>query len=298
MLHSYTPQDSARCLRSRDVLFVGDSVTRKLFFQFANLLDPNFPLAPLNDNQKHSDHTLQSSEGTEISFLWDPFLNSTRTTDLLEINPNDLAARSKRPALLVLGSGLWYLRYANTSGGVSAWRANTAARVSTITGQQVWPADLTVILPVERVIPSKLAPDRAATMHPSDIDAMNSDLYHRVYPSANGFDTLGVGGGLSTGPIALPRVFNEMLDAEQTEDGLHFSDQVIKAQANVLLNLRCNGALPRTYPLNKTCCNQYPMPSFVHAFTLVLVLVWGPYSWLRAHRTGMCFVSSAPCESR
>ncbi|KAF9455114.1 O-acetyltransferase [Macrolepiota fuliginosa MF-IS2] len=290
MLHTYNPGDSAKCLRSRDVVFVGDSITRKLFFQFANILDPELPLAPPNDNQKHSDHKLHSSEGTEISFLWDPFLNGTRTTDLLTNNPQDATVESKRPALLILGSGLWYLRYANASGGVTAWQANTAQRVSTITRQSIWPADLTVMLPVERVVPSKLTPDRVLTMHPSDIDAMNSDLYHRVYPGANGIDTAWIGGGKPVvSPIALPRVFNEMLDPSQTEDGLHFSDQVIKAQANVLLNLRCNDALPKVYPYSQTCCNRYPVPSPVHALVLLLVLLWGPYSWFRVRKSGTSF---------
>ncbi len=287
MLHTYTPEDSGKCLRSRNIVFVGDSVTRKLFFQFANIIDPDLPFAPPNDNQKHSDHSLRTSEGMEISFFWDPFLNSSHTTDLLKMSHD---TRTKRPGLLVLGSGLWYLRYADISGGVPAWQTNVAHRVSTIMQQPEWPADLTVMLPVERVFPTKLTPDRAATMHPSDIDAMNSDLYHRVYPASD-LSANWIGGTSSTVmPIALPRVFNEMLDASQTEDGLHFNDGVVKAQANVLLNLRCNSALPKVYPLNKTCCNRYPRPSFAHAFVLSLAFVWGPYTWFRLRQSGMCFV--------
>lgn len=287
MLHTYTSQDSANCLNSQNVVFAGDSVTRKLFFQFANILDSKLPLAPPNDNQKHSDHILHSSTGTELSFYWDPFLNNSHITDLLTTTSHDAPMDLNRPALLVLGSGLWYLRYGNESGGVSAWQVNTAHHVSTIMRQPVWPADLTVMLPVERVIPSKLTPERATTMHPSNIDAMNSDLYHRVYPGGNGLDRAWLGGGRpGRMPIALPRVFNEMLDPSQTEDGLHFSDKVIRAQANVLLNLRCNGALPKKYPFNKTCCNRYPVPSLVHALVLFLVLAWGPYTWFRTRKSG------------
>lgn len=292
MLHTYTPQDSVHCLHSQNVVFVGDSVTRKLFYQFANILDPKLPLAPPNDDQKHSDHTLLSSKGTAISFFWDPYLNDTRTTDLLTTSAHDAPMNHDRPALIVLGSGLWYLRYANESGGISAWRTNTAHRVSTILRQPVWPADLTVMLPVGRVIPSKLSPERASTMHPSDIDAMNSELYHHVY-SGNGLDRTWLGGGRpGRMSIALPRVFNEMLDTSQTEDGLHFSDQVIRAQANVLLNLRCNDVVPKKYPLNKTCCSRYPVPSPVHGLVLFLVLAWGPYTWFRARKSGMSFALS------
>ncbi|XP_006454684.1 hypothetical protein AGABI2DRAFT_198117 [Agaricus bisporus var. bisporus H97] len=287
MLHPYTPKDSSQCLRSRNVVFIGDSVTRNLFFQFANMLDHDLPLSPPNNNQKHVNHTFNSSWGTEVSFIWDPFLNETYTTDLLKPTANDTTTKTKRPALLVLGSGLWYLRYPGESGGLSAWRTNTATLVSTIMAREVWPADLTVMLPVGRVIPAKLSGVRAATMHPSDIDAMNSDLYHRIYPSTNGFDALSLRNGLSMGPVVSPRVFNEMLDADQTEDGLHFDAQVVKAQASILMNLRCNDGLPKTYPLSKTCCNRYPTPSLFHAFALLLVFIWGPFSWLRARKTGM-----------
>jgi hypothetical protein len=293
MLHPYTPQDAAPCLRSRSVVFIGDSVTRNLFFQFANMLDHDLPISPPNDNQKHANHTLHSSGGTEISFIWDPFLNEYYTTNLLKTNADDAAAKTKRPALLVLGSGLWYLGYPEESGGLPTWRANTATLVSTVMGQEVWPADLTVMLPVERVIPSKLSEHRAATMHPSDIDAMNSDLYHRIYPSTDGFDTLSLKSGLSTGPIVSPRVFNEMLDADQTEDGLHFNAKVVKAQARVLMNLRCNNELPKKYPLSKTCCNRYPTLSLFHAFALLLVFAWGPFTLLRARKTGMSSILHA-----
>jgi len=283
MLYTYTPQDSAKCLNTRNIVFVGDSITRKLFFQFASILDVTLPLA-LDESQKHSDHALHSSTGVNISFYWDPFLNHSRTTDLLTTLSYDAPVDLNRPALLVLGSGLWYLRHANESDGVSAWQANTARHVSMIKQQSVWPADLIIMLPVERVIPTKLTPERAITMHPSDIDAMNTDLYHRVYP--DGDRVLLEGGRFGRMPIVLPKVFNDMLDASQTEDGLHYNDRVLRAQANILLNFRCNDALPKKYPLNKTCCSRYPTPSLMHVLVLFLVLAWGPYIWVRTRKSG------------
>ena len=83
--------------------------------------------------------------------------------------------------MLVLGSGLWYLRYSNSSGGVPAWESRMEHIFHTLATKPK-PADEVVILPVEDVVPSKLTTERALTMHPSDIDAMNSDLYHRINP--------------------------------------------------------------------------------------------------------------------
>ncbi|KAF9017613.1 hypothetical protein BDZ89DRAFT_1140620 [Hymenopellis radicata] len=46
-----------------------------------------------------------------VSLYWNPFLSSTRVNDL--INTDIYASRTvRRPAMLVLESGLWHLRYA------------------------------------------------------------------------------------------------------------------------------------------------------------------------------------------
>ncbi|TFY83996.1 hypothetical protein EWM64_g4 [Hericium alpestre] len=184
------------------------------------------------------------------------------------------APLSERPTLLVLGSGLWYLRYADTSGGLSAWEANIENILGSIQKARSKLADEIVILPIEDVISSKLSYERASTMLAPDRDAMNSDLYHRIYPvSSSGFGL--VSSSKPRVPVSLPLAFNEMLDPSQTEDGLHFSDAIVRAQANILLNLRCNEEMPKVFPLDKTCCRSYPMPSVLHFIVLAAVLLWG-----------------------
>ncbi|KAG6841912.1 hypothetical protein C0991_005092 [Blastosporella zonata] len=175
MLYNYNADQANTCLDSKPIIFIGDSVTRTLFFQLAHLLDPSLPEAPANDGEKHSDHPLTVKNGSEVSFFWDPFLNNTHTLDIVR------SARdaTRRPALLVLGSGLWYLRYANSSGGLSAWEANMERILTEVAKSPVKSADDVVILPVEQVVSSKLNQDRAMSMRLSDIDAMNSDLSHR-----------------------------------------------------------------------------------------------------------------------
>ncbi|KAF5384959.1 hypothetical protein D9615_001440 [Tricholomella constricta] len=270
MLYSYKPAQATTCLDSKPVVFIGDSVTRTLFFQLGQLLDPTLPTAPSNDGLKHSDHTLHVKNGSDISFFWDPFLNSTQTSDILR------SARdtTHRPALLVLGSGLWYLRYANASGGLPAWEANMEHVLDEVVKSPVKPADEIVVLPVEQVVTSKLSQDRVLSMRSSDIDAMNSDLFHRINPSSNfGLPMLS---SKPTLPVSLPLVFNQMLHPSQTEDGLHFSDDLVKMQANILLNLRCNDVMPKRFPLDKTCCNKYPWPLLLQLIILALAVFWGP----------------------
>ncbi|KAF6766140.1 O-acetyltransferase [Ephemerocybe angulata] len=269
MLNQYTSKQSAGCLRSRDVVFIGDSVTRKLYFQFAHTLDASLPTKPTADEEKHQDYALVTLNKTRVDFYWDPFLNGTNTKSILGgLTPNRTSQRGDRPALLVLGSGLWYLRYASESGGIPAWGVNMDSIFTAFTKSKRQVADSVIMLPVEQVTASKLSPERASTMHPSDIDAMNSDLFHRIHPASPH-----LGSSPSLTPIHLPLVFNKMLDPAKTEDGIHYSDSLIKSQASILLNLRCNDALPKQFPLSKTCCNRYPTPNIAHGVILFLLVL-------------------------
>ncbi|KAF8632622.1 hypothetical protein AX15_001823 [Amanita polypyramis BW_CC] len=283
ILHDYSTHEARQCFGKRQVLFIGDSTTRKLFYQTARLLDNKLPAAPPSDSQKHTNVNLSTSYGTELSFVWDPYLNSSHIHRLA--SGESKSKVTSRPALLVVGSGLWYLRYSNTSGGLSAWEANMERILHSIAERKTKIADSVVLLPVEQVVASKLSHERASTMRSSDIDAMNSDLLHRINPPSTDSILVAKWNG-STIPVAFPRVFNKMLEASMTEDGLHFTDHVVRAQATILINMRCNDFLPKSFPLDKTCCFRYPRPSFVHAIVLLVVILWGPYRYFKSANIG------------
>ncbi|OSC99465.1 O-acetyltransferase [Trametes coccinea BRFM310] len=285
MMYQYPPKDVATCMASRRVVFIGDSVTRQLFFQFAHVVDPALPTAPPDDDQKHADYIYTSNTDIQLAFHWDPYLTSNHTRAILHPGPHHQSSPDT-PALLVLGSGLWYLRYSE-SGGLSAWEATVESTLDAISEAPTPIADVVVMLPVEDVVPSKLSRERAAFMHVSDIDAMNSDLLHRIQPPAlrDPFTFLPVPSRRPHGlPVALPLVFNQMLHPSQTQDGLHFSDLLVTMQAQILLNLRCNDVLPKTFPMDKTCCHTYPWPSVLHLLVLAGVILWAPANWLLARR--------------
>ncbi|KAJ8496908.1 hypothetical protein ONZ45_g12260 [Pleurotus djamor] len=275
MLHRYGPTDSAHCLGGKSIVFAGDSVTRILFFQMAHLIDPSLPNAPANNGLKHSDHLLTSANGTILDFRWDPFLNSTYTRALL--NPNAGDTQAPKPSLLVLGSGLWYLRHSNSSGGLPAWEANIEFVIDTIINEPRNIADSVVILPVESIVPSKLTPERAHSMRTSDIDAMNSDLYNRLNPIYEGGSHTTL---IPSSIIHLPRVFNTLLDPAETDDGVHYSSELIATQANILLNMLCNNGLPKKVSFDKTCCRSYPRPTTVQSLILAALAIWGPLTYL------------------
>ncbi|KAK0464904.1 Cas1p-domain-containing protein [Desarmillaria tabescens] len=277
MLHMYTAQDVATCAHSREFAFIGDSVTRTLFFQFANIVDPELPAGPPDDDQKHADYNFKAAKsGITVSFHWDPYLNSSRTLNVISADVS-LSRSFQRPALLVLGSGLWYLRYADTTGGIPSWEANMERVLDAISRGRSKPADEVVILPVEEVAPSKLSRERGRTIRLAEIDAMNSDLFHRINQPSPEYAHL-PGRMLPFMPVSLPLVFNNVLDPAQTQDGLHFSSTIVKQHANILINLRCNDALPKHFPFDKTCCRRYPWPVPMHFVILIAAISWGPWA--------------------
>lgn len=295
-MYTYGAKDVETCIGTNSVIFVGDSVTRQLFFQFAHITDSALPVGPPNDDLKHMDYKYTSKTGTQLFFYWDPFLNGSYTQTLMAaslVRSNNSNTKAEYPALIVIGSGLWFLRYTE-SGGLPAWESRMEYVLNSLSRPPRLPADVVAVLPIEDVVSSKLSRERAASMHASDIDAMNSDLLHRIRPpyldDPYAFFVPRSNSSLAT-PVSLPLAFNKMLDASQTEDGLHFSDNVVKAQANILLNLRCNDVLPKKFPLDKTCCRAYPRPPSILALVLIAVIFSGPSVWLFARRRGKCISS-------
>ena len=296
MLHNYNPKDVSTCLSSRRVIFIGDSTTRQLFFTLAHMADPTLPSQPPSDDQKHVDHDLESQDHTEFSFVWDPFLNTTRTKHILQMTDESSASSTpaliRTPAMLVVSSGLWFLRYAESSGGLLRWEARIEDTLDQIASAGEQLADKVVFLPVEDVISSLLSPSRASSMHNSDIDAMNADLKHRIDPLSTKYfpaPSQLLRKSSRQFHVAFPQAFNQMLDPSLTTDGLHYSNKVLKAQANVLFNFRCNEGLQKTFPLDKTCCRSYP-PILFYQFLVVMVLVsWGPIARLAASELGKTY---------
>jgi N-acetylneuraminate 9-O-acetyltransferase len=146
MMHDYEPKEVEFCLKKRKVIFIGDSVTRQLFFSMARLADPTLPAAPANSFEKHSDHSFTSGHGTSFDFIWDPFLNSTKTDTILK---DGGYSERNIPGLLVIGSGLWFLRYKEETGGIRAWEATVETVLDKIIRSMPELADEVVMVPGE-----------------------------------------------------------------------------------------------------------------------------------------------------
>jgi hypothetical protein len=238
MLNPYSPAKISTCLTGSRVVFLGDSITRQVYFAAAKMLDPAFEKGAA---ERHSSRSVQA-EGVTMDLVWDPFLNTSDAASLLSGNYLDAATGQQvRPSLLVVGTGLWHLRHFEQPQALSAYRGlidriYTSAASGTL-------ADEVVLLPVEPTVEDRMSPIQRSTMHNDDIDAMN--LYLRAKDEA-----LPLSQPSHPKKVAVPWVFNDLIYGldEETLDGLHYSDAICQAQANILLNLRCNDGQLKKFP--------------------------------------------------
>lgn len=63
MTNNYNPTQIQTCLPSRRLVFIGDSITRQLFYSMAKLADPTAPDGPPEGGGKHMDQVWKSAKG-------------------------------------------------------------------------------------------------------------------------------------------------------------------------------------------------------------------------------------------
>jgi N-acetylneuraminate 9-O-acetyltransferase len=63
MTTAYNPASVATCMASRSVVFIGDSITRQLFYAMAKIADPSAPDGPATDGEKHKDASFTAQKG-------------------------------------------------------------------------------------------------------------------------------------------------------------------------------------------------------------------------------------------
>ncbi|KAI8365357.1 10 TM acyl transferase domain found in Cas1p-domain-containing protein [Radiomyces spectabilis] len=256
MMHTYQPKDTATCLQHSHILYIGDSTVRQQYFALAKMMRPDIDL----EGERHSDrHFTLEEHHLNLDFWWDPYLNSSATIDLLKAQGSD-----RRPSLLVMGTGMWHMRYLGKE-FMEDYR-DAIDRVFDAVQRSSRVADAVMLAPVEMPQFDMLSPERLRLITEAKIKRMNDYIYEKEQLAS------------PLTPFAVPFVWNLITteSTNMTEDGLHYSEPVTQMQVQMALNYRCNDHLPKAFPMATTCCSSYPLPKWYQNIFFLLFLLWAP----------------------
>ncbi|KAL0088143.1 10 TM acyl transferase domain found in Cas1p-domain-containing protein [Phycomyces blakesleeanus] len=261
MMHNFQTSEISSCLGHSKLLYIGDSVVRQQFYATATLIRENTTSIAPGHTDVRFDFT---PENLSVEFWWDPYLNSTRTVELLESR-----STASRPSLLVVGTGLWHMRHLEDDYYVE-WRNSVNRVFDAVQGNKNKNnkiADAVVMAPVELPFFDQLSKDRHDTITLPKVEVMNGYLKDRQSELE------------LTTSFAIPFAWNKISVGmnNATKDGLHFYPSVTQAQIQLGLNYRCNDQLPKTFPMSNTCCFRYPTPRWYQTIFFFLFLVWIPF---------------------
>jgi N-acetylneuraminate 9-O-acetyltransferase len=288
MIHQYAAKPIEKCLPQRRMLFVGDSTIRQVFWATAKKLDKKQADEIEGYTKKHSDIQFESN-GVQVHFIWDPYLNSTslhaELTTYKKSEQGDKKAKSA--AVILVGGGQWFARHIETNAlkqfkgaideimpfmGTSKAKGDESSKagIHSVSGTG---SNLLLLAPVQVPWYDSLSPSRATTMKPEEIDAMND--YLQQLSNHQGADVAWSYSLMTAG----------QKDTYE-ESGIHVVDNVNARKADVLLNLRCNaeaakGVNGQGYPFDRTCCSNYRRPGWSQLIIILVAILGLPVTvWL------------------
>ncbi|KAI9668503.1 MAG: hypothetical protein M1829_005320 [Trizodia sp. TS-e1964] len=297
MMHEYNARDIHFCLRSKRILFVGDSTTRQVFWAIAKKLDMVATRDLMLHADKHSDIEFFKDK-VNVTFIWDPFLNSSRLCDELQsFRDGSLTTHStaienpQSAAVILIGAGLWFARHVDIN-HIKAFKdavdrvvpymnnrmAVSSDHYNSILSKVNISANLLLFAPVQSPWYPSLSPARAKSLTPQRINKMNEYLRH-----LSAFQRADVTWSFS--------LMTHEEGGAYEEDGLHVVDNIASRRADVLLNLKCNsdasGSQGQGYPYDKSCCSNYRYPGWlqwtVFFATLSFLSVLARFTFLEHH---------------
>jgi hypothetical protein len=288
-LHDYTTPEIATCNEDGHVLFIGDTTVRQVFWAAARKLDNEWVFERQQELDKHEDLHLEK-DGARLSFMWDPWLNSTAFHGELKayidrnrpqngekkLQPSD---GKRRSVLLYIGGGLWHARHLGDEYLTNFNRVvdRVAAAMSSTHNRLTNPANIRAhgddgvddqifFAPVPDPLHDRLSPSREVTISQNKIRAMNDHLQ------------LWSNRGLN-----VPWAYRDMTanwPEMVGESGLHVMDRVATQMADVVLNYRCNAkaAQKHGYPFSRTCCSAYRPANSIQMITTLLLVPFIAFS--------------------
>lgn len=290
-LEPYTDSDLAmECfMRSsdhwpRELVFIGDSTARQVFWGTVRLLDGLNGKGDYSEylSQRHSDFTVEikTKKGhlVVMKFFWDPFFNDTGPAALTELYKKTQV--NKPVDLVYTAVGTWFSRQMTFDTGMETNYKSALSRISSGYSElrpRVAPHSL-YVAPVLNPFSPRLNEERKRTLLPDEVRALNNLIKH-------------------TFPDDTPTVFNELgklyPDRSYDDMGMHFIDKLCMVQARLIMNRKCNAAIPRLVGPQACCSKQ---ASGIATWTVLLALVAagvGHIKWIESwtFKAVLCLVA-------
>jgi len=289
MMHKYTKDDLESCMGGRRIVIAGDSTGRQVFAAMVEKMGSTMDQVAntttgLSIIPAHHDLMLHAGN-ISLQFLWEPYLNDSGIRNELGIfrgDTTDKGGKASAGLLFVKGPGLWYAKSEIAIEQYTRTINETFHQLTSNHNQELGQTpDFSNLLVMSSIsIPwyPALNEYRRPLLTSGRIKPMNEYL-----------STLA-----SNLNLTLSRSFIAMIEGDNSknthlEDGLHLVENVRDAEADVLLNLRCNSKhATRGYPHDRTCCMRYNKPGvsqFVVAFSGAILLIVTGLGWVRTYKT-------------
>ncbi|CAG2120979.1 unnamed protein product, partial [Medioppia subpectinata] len=263
MIHTYNKIDTRMCLRyiaywggKNNIVFLGDSRIRQLYYAFIKTCSPNENLI---NSEFAAHHDLEYKERDlrlEIQFLWHPIVNDSMADVIRHLAAKDA---SERPNLIVMGSATHSIKSSNASlKALEYYRKNLTLLVPNLDKMSASTQILWTLQ--DPVSAEKLKPDRAMITN-EQIDAYNKAAMEILkYSQSNNVHIWGSARLVAQG-------YNSD-SSNPTDDGLHMSPKALNYAIQILLNMYCNDQMNYN---DGTCCSD---PEVITTLQLIVFVVF------------------------
>lgn len=261
----YGKKEIDACVGDSRIIYIGDSIMREQYYAMGEFL--GYPRS--KEDAIHNDQQAYiKQQNITIDMWWDPYLNSTRTLNLLK---GQVPQKEQKPTLVIMGCGIWYMRRTGTN-YLELWKEAMDRIIDGASNYHI--ADKLMLAPVEVVEYDTMSKVRQKILTHDKITLMNNYLRERETHLVR-----------TRTPLAVPFAWNEMVTSSknQTLDGLHFMSPVTSAQAQLALNYRCNNdpsVKTTTFPYDTTCCYTYPSAAWYQTTLFLSVFAFVPLAIL------------------
>ncbi|KAJ4928567.1 hypothetical protein JOQ06_016358 [Pogonophryne albipinna] len=249
MMHKYKSNEANNCLAPKQVVFVGDSRIRQLFYSFIKIIDPE----QREVGNKHEDISfLHKSSSVNVEFLWYPEANNSMKERLISWTHEG----SLKPDVVILGAATWSIKLrSGSSETLQQYKVNLTAIAVHLEkladhGEVYWvlqdPVNEEVLSENRKMITNQ----QLEQYNEAAADVLNRNGRSRIRLLA------------AARQAALETI-------AQSDDGLHLPESTRNVGAMVLMNSMCNNKLR---PIDGSCCQTVPPPTLVQKLSAFFFL--------------------------